>query len=299
MAFDSQLLDGMVIFVEVINSGSFTQAALTSGHSTSYISKEINKLESRLGVRLMQRTTRSLSLTPEGEVYFQQCQQIIDDAEQAHNLLSGGQAQPKGTLRISCPTSFGMSRMQSIFSDFINLYPEVNLEIDLNDRKVDMIAEGFDVLIRASHQLDDSSLISRKIHSSDGIIVAAPSYLAKYGKPTTANELAGHSAITYSNIKNNNLWNLTNKDGKVETIKVNSRVQTNSSELEVSLCVAGHGVMLMPRFNLNGELERGELVQLLPEYQRSEVNVYVVYPSRKHMSAKVRSFIDFACSELA
>lgn len=299
MSFDSQLLDGMVIFVEVINSGSFTQAALTSGHSTSYISKEINKLESRLGVRLMQRTTRSLSLTPEGEVYFQQCQQIIDDAEQAHNILSGGQAQPKGTLRISCPTSFGLTRMQVIFSDYINLYPEVNLEIDLNDRKVDMIADGFDVLIRASHQLDDSSLISRKIHSSDAVIVAAPSYLEKHGIPKSAQELEGQQAITYSNIKHSNQWNLTDQDGKIETIKVNSRIQSNSSALEVSLCVAGHGVMLMPRFNLNGELERGELVELLPGYQRPEINVYVVYPSRKHMSAKVRSFIDFVSAALA
>ena len=299
MAFDSQLLDGMVIFVEVVNSGSFTQAALSSGHSTSYISKEINKLESRLGVRLMQRTTRSLSLTPEGEVYFQQCQQIIDDAEQAQNILSGGQAQPKGTLRISCPTSFGMTRMRTIFSEFIDRYPEVNLEIDLNDRKVDMISEGFDVLIRASQQLDDSSLISRKIHSSQGIVVAAPSYLAKYGTPTCLQDLAGQPAVTYSNLKNNDQWSLTNAEGKIETIKLNSRVQTNSSELEVSFCVAGHGVMLMPRFNLNGELERGELVELLPDYQRAEINVYVVYPSRKHMSAKVRSFIDFVCAELA
>ena len=299
MAFDSQLLDGMVIFVEVINSGSFTQAALTSGHSTSYISKEINKLESRLGVRLMQRTTRSLRLTPEGEVYFQQCQQIIDDAEQAHNILSGGQAQPKGTLRISCPTSFAMAKMQTLFSDFINLYPEVNLELDLNNRKVDMIADGFDVLIRASQQLDDSSLISRKIYSSEGVIIAAPSYLEKYGTPKNAEDLSQHQAITYSHLKNHNLWSLTNPDGQVESVKVNSRVQTNSSELEISLCVAGHGVTLMPRFNLNGEIERGELVELLTEYQRPEINVYVVYPSRKHMSAKVRCFIDFVCNQLA
>ncbi len=298
MAFDSQLLDGMVIFVEVVNGGSFTQAALTSGHSTSYISKEINKLESRLGVRLMHRTTRSLRLTPEGEVYFQQCQQIIDDAEQAHNILSGGQAQPKGTLRISCPTSFAMARMQTIFSDFINLYPEVNLELDLNNRKVDMIAEGFDILIRASRQLDDSSLISRKVYSSEGILVASPSYLEKHGRPTKPAELSQHQAITYSHSKQPNLWQFTDQQGQIESVLVNSRVQTNSSELEVSLCVAGHGVMLMPRFNFNGELERGDLVELLTEYQRPEINVYVVYPSRKHMSAKVRSFIDFTCAEL-
>ena len=298
MAFDSQLLAGMVIFVEVVNGGSFTQAALTSGHSTSYIRKESNKLEARLGVRLMQRTTRSLSLTPEGEVYFQQCQQIIDDAQQAQNIVSGGQAQPKGTLRISCPTSFAMAKMQTLFSDFINLYPDVNLEIDLDNRKVDMIADGFDVLIRASQQLDDSSLISRKVFSSEGVVIAAPSYLEKYGTPKTVANLSQHQAITYSNLKNPKLWSFTNQEGQIESILVKSRVQTNSSELEISLCVAGHGIMLMPRFNLNGELERGELVELLTDYRRPEINVYVVYPSRKHMSAKVRSFIDFVNSQL-
>jgi DNA-binding transcriptional LysR family regulator len=298
MAFDSQLLDGMVIFVEVVNSGSFTHAALVSGHSTSYISKEINKLESRLGVRLMQRTTRSLRLTPEGEMYFQHCQQIIDDAEQAQSILSGAQAEPQGTLRISCPTSFAMARLQPVFSDFMTLHPKVNLEIDLNNRKVDMISEGFDIAIRASSQLDDSSLISRKIYSADAVVVAAPSYLKKFGAPKKMKELENHSSITYSNLKQPDIWEFINSEGETETVKVNSRIQTNSSELETSLCVAGHGVMLMPRFNLNGEIERGELVELLTEYQLPEINVYVVYPSRKHMSAKVRSFIDFTFGQL-
>ena len=299
MAFDSQLLDGVVIFVEVVNGGSFTQAALTSGHSTSYISKEINKLEARLGVRLMHRTTRSLSLTPEGEVYFQQCQQIIDDAEQAHSILSGGQANPQGTLRISCPSSFAMAQMQQLFSDFITLYPEVNLELDLNNRKIDLISEGFDIAIRGTRQLEDSSLISRKIYQSEGVVIASPSYLKKYGTPEKPSDLAGHQAITYSHIKHPGLWSFTNKEGEVESIQVKSRVQTNSTEMEISLCLAGHGIMLMPRFNLSGEIERGELIELFTDYQQAEINVYVVYPSRKHMSAKVRSFIDFACAELA
>ncbi|MFT4764215.1 MAG: DNA-binding transcriptional LysR family regulator [Oleispira sp.] len=298
MAFDSLLLDGMVIFTEVVNSGSFTQAAANSGHSTSYISKEINKLEARLGVRLMQRTTRSLKLTPEGEMYFQHCQQIIADAEQAQSIVSGAQVEPQGTLRISCPTSFAMARLQQVFSDFITQHPKVNLEIDLNNRKVDLIAERFDIAIRASSQLDDSSLISRTIYSADAVVVAAPSYLQQFGIPTTVIELENHSAITYSHLKQPDVWSFINPQGKTETIKVSSRIQTNSSELEISLCVAGHGVMLMPRFNLNGEIERGELVELLTEYQRPEINVYVVYPSRKHMSAKVRSFIDFTMSNL-
>ncbi len=299
MAFDSQLLDGMVIFNEVVNSSSFTKAADISGHSTSYISKEINKLEARLGVRLMQRTTRSLSLTPEGEVYYQQCQQIIEDAQQAQNLLSGGQAEPQGTLKISCPTSFAMARLQGVFSDFIRQYPKVNLDIDLNNRKVDLIADGFDIAIRATRQLEDSSLISRKIYHSDGIVVAAPSYLKQYGEPKTVADLAHHQAITYSHLKQPDIWQFENAQGETETIKVSSRIQTNSSELEVSLCVSGHGVMLMPRFNFNGELERGELVEVLQDYTHPDISVYLVYPSRKHLSAKVRCFIDFVSEALS
>lgn len=299
MAFDSQLLDGMVIFNEVVNSGSFTKAADISGHSTSYISKEINKLEARLGVRLMQRTTRSLSLTPEGEVYYQQCQQIIEDAQQAQNLLSGGQAEPQGTLKISCPTSFAMARLQGVFSDFINQYPKVNLDIDLSNRKVDLIADGFDIAIRATRQLEDSSLISRKIYQSDGVVVASPSYIEKFGQPNTVADLKHHQAITYSLLKSPDYWQFSNTLGEEESVKVHSRVQTNSSELEISLCVSGHGVMLMPRFNFNGEIERGELVELLPDYTHPEISVYLVYPSRKHLSAKVRCFIDFVSEELS
>lgn len=299
MAFDSQLLDGIVIFSDVVATGSFTKAAEMSGHSTSYISKEINKLEARLGVRLMQRTTRSLSLTPEGEVYYQQCQQIIEDAEQAQNLVSGGQAEPQGTLNISCPTSFAMARLQGVFSDFIRQYPKVDLNIDLSNRKVDLIADGFDIAIRATRQLEDSSLISRKIYHSDGIVVAAPSYLKHFGEPETVADLAHHQAITYSHLKQPDIWQFKNSHGETETIKVSSRIQTNSSELEISLCVAGHGVMLMPRFNFNGELEREELVEVLQDYTHPDIGVYVVYPSRKHLSAKVRCFIDFVSKELA
>jgi DNA-binding transcriptional LysR family regulator len=298
MAFDTQLLDGMVIFVEVINVGSFTQAAINSGHSTSYISKEINKLEARLGVRLLQRTTRSLSLTPEGQAYFQQCQQIIDDAQQAQNMLNGTQAEPKGTLKISCPTSFSMAKLQQIFSDFITQFPQVNLELDLSNRKVDVVAEGFDIVIRATRQLDDSSLISRKIFASSSVVIAAPSYLKRMGIPNTVDELSHHQTITYSHLKQPDVWRFINNKGMEECIKVQSRILTNSSELEISLCVAGHGIMLMPRFNLNGEIERGDLVELLTDYKQPEINVYLVYPSRKHMSAKVRSFIDFVSAQL-
>jgi len=288
----------MVIFVEVVNSGSFTLAAQNSGHSTSYISKEINKLESRLGVRLMHRTTRSLSLTPEGEIYFQQCQQIINDAEQAEETLNGRQLEPKGLLRISCPTSFGHSRMQSIFARFLAQYPFVNLELDLSNRKVDMISEGFDVLLRGSAQLDDSTLISRKVFSSYGVIIASPDYLQREGTPQTPAELSQHKVINYSHLKQPNTWSMVDSAGRQHQVQVQSRVLTNSPEMELSLCIDGQGITRMPRFNLHDEIETGKLVELFSDFQRQEINLYLIYPSRKYVSSKVRCFIDFVVADL-
>lgn len=298
MAFNAKLLDGMVIFVEVVNSGSFTKAALNSGHSTSYISKEINKLEARLGVRLLNRTTRSISRTQEGELYFQQCQQIINDAEQAENTLSGRQLQPKGNLRVSCPVSFGLSRIRPVLADFIAKYPHVNLEIDLNDRKVDIVADGFDVVIRASIQLEDSSLISRRFMTSHSLTLASPDYLAKYGTPQHPRDLEQHKTISYSNLKQATQWTYpTHNEGNVQ-VKVNSRVLTNSPELELALALAGQGICRMPKFNLKDEIESGKLVSLFDDFPATKVSVYLVYPSRKYMSSKVRSFIDFVIQSL-
>lgn len=297
MAYNAQLLNGMVIFVEVVNTGSFTLAAQSSGHSTSYISKEINKLESRLGVRLMHRTTRSLSLTPEGEIYFQQCQQIISDAEQAEEILNGRQLEPKGTLRVSCPTSFNNARMQPIFSRFLAQYPSVNLELDLNNRKVDMVSEGFDVLIRGSGQLDDSTFISKKVFSSYGVIIASPAYLQREGTPQVLADLSKHKVINYSNIKQPNIWSLTDSTGQEQQVQLKSRVLTNSSEMELSLCLAGHGITRIPRFHISDEIENGELIELFSDFQRQEINLYLIYPSRKYVSSKVRCFIDFMTAE--
>lgn len=298
MTYNAQLLDGMVIFVEVVNSGSFTQAAQNSGHSTSYISKEINKLESRLGLRLMHRTTRSLSLTPEGEAYYQQCSLIINQAEEAESALSGQQLEPKGDLRISCPTSFGLSQMPEIIVDFLDRYPLVNLDVDLSNRKVDMINEGYDILIRGAHQLNDSSLISRKVLSSHAVIVASPDYLARYGTPQHPNELAKHQTISYSYLKQPTLWQFTGVDNKPFQVQVKSRLLTNNSELEMELCLAGKGITRIPRFNLNGELESGKLVEILSEHDNYCIDIYLIYPSRKHLSSKVRCFIDFVSEAL-
>ncbi|KGJ90950.1 LysR family transcriptional regulator [Colwellia psychrerythraea] len=296
---NSKLLDGIVIFVEVINAGSFTKAADSTGHSTSYISKEVNKLEDRLGVRLINRTTRSISLTPEGELYFQQCQQIIDDAHQAESSVNQRQLEPKGVLRVSCPISFGMPHLKPILAKFLALYPKVNLDLNMTGRQVDVVADGFDVVIKTAAELEDSSLISRLLMKSHGVTVASPQYLKEHGTPQQPSELSQHKTITYSYAKTPNVWQYQSLTGEQVSVQLNSRMITNSPEMELELALAGQGITRMPRFNLSDKLASGELVTLFDDYKKNPINVYLVYASKKHMSAKVRCFIDFVIQEVA
>lgn len=298
MEAKSTLLDGMVIFAHVVQSSSFTAAAEITGHSTSYISKEVSKLESRLAVRLLHRTTRSLSLTPEGELYFEMAKQIIEDAENIENTIIGKQGEPQGLLRISCPISYGLSSLSPILSDFTARYPKIQLDIDLNDRKVDLIADRFDIVIRATTQLEDSTLVSRRITQSEALVLASPGYLAKHGTPQHPYQLDRHKIISYNNIKHPNIWQFNDHNGELIQVHLDSHVLTNNSALEIDLAVADQGILRVPRFTLKDELTTGKLVELFADWPKPAIGVYMVYPSRKHMSLKVRSFIDFVMEAL-
>lgn len=298
MALNLKLLEGMVIFIEVMRAGSFTKAAENIGHSTSYISKEISKLEDRLGVRLIHRTTRSISLTPEGEMYLKQCQQITDDALEAEASVNQRQIEPKGLLKVSCPISFGLPHLKPTLAKFLSQYPQVNLDLSMTGREVDVVADGFDVVIKSALQLEDSSLISRLLIRSYGVTVASPAYLAKHGTPSHPSELTQHTTITYSYAKTPNIWSYPTEKEGVITVQLDSRVITNSPEMEIELALAGQGITRMPKFNLSDKLATGELVTLFDDYPKTAINVYLVYASKKHMSAKVRCFIDFVVKEL-
>lgn len=298
MVTNSKLLDGMVVFAEVIAAGSFTLAAERTGHSTSYISKEINKLEDRLGVRLIHRTTRSIRLTLEGDIYYQEARQIIDNAQQALNALSGRQIEPQGELKISCPVSFGLSRVRPIIAKFMAKYPQITLNIDLNDKKVDVVADGFDVVIRATVQLQDSSLVCRRFMTAEALTLASPEYLAKYGTPLKPQDLEQHKTLTYSHLKHPNLWSYLDKERVEMQVNVASTVTTSSPELLLELCLAGQGICRLPTFNLTDEIESGQLIPLLNDFPMPEIGVYLMYASRQHMSAKIRVFIDFIMAEL-
>jgi len=298
MTTNTKLFDGVVIFSQVVNSGGFSAAAEVSGHSTSYISKEVNKLEARLGIRLLNRTTRSISLTPEGKIYFQQCQQMIIDAEQALGTLSEGNVTPRGLLKISCPVDFGLGYLQPVLSKFVTKYPKVTLDLDLNDRKVDVVQDGFDIAIRATNQLEESSLICRKIYSCKSYVIATPEYLNKHGRPITPEQLKRHSCICYSNMKTPNIWLFKDNLGKEEQVEVPQTILCNSAQMKVSMLLDHHGICRLPEFTMEKELASHKLEVLFQNYQATDINVYAVYPSRKHLSPKIRLFIDLLVEQL-
>ncbi len=298
MAVNTKLFDGIIIFTQVLNCGSFSAAAIATGHSTSYISKEINKLESRLGVRLLNRTTRSLSLTPEGKIYLQQCQQLIIDADQAQSLIALSDLNPKGVLKISCPIEFGLNYLRPILSEFLLLYPNVKLDLDLNDRKVDVVQDGFDLVIRATAQLEESSLICRKIFSCNGYTVASHDYIAKYGIPTQPEDLKNHLCICYANLKTPTRWTFKKQGAPEHIIDINAHVLCNSSQMELALVLDGQGICRLPEFTMAKALHSQKLVVLFQEYLAPEINVYAVYPSKKHLSPKIRCFIDLLIEKL-
>ncbi|REL30845.1 LysR family transcriptional regulator [Thalassotalea euphylliae] len=289
---NTKLFDGVVVFTQLINSGSFTAAAEATGHSTSYISKEINKLEARLGVRLINRTTRSLGLTPEGKLYYEQCVQLVQDGEQALGLMHQHDMVPRGTLRISCPVALSNDYLQPILSRFMAKYPQVELLLDLNDRKVDVIQDGFDAVIRATHQLEESSLICRKIMSGKAYTVASHDYVQQYGEPQHPEELKHHRCLCYSNLKQPTRWQYLDKEGQTFMADVNPSMMCNNSDMELAMALDGHGICRLPAFTMQSALDDGKLAILFSDYPQADVDVYVVYPSRKHLSPKVRAFID-------
>ncbi len=295
---DTKLFEGMVIFTQVVACGSFSAAAIATNHSNSYISKEINKLEMRVGVRLLNRTTRSISLTPEGQIYFEQCQQLVLDAQDAVSLLTQSHIEPKGILKVSCPTSFAESHLQQVLSDFMHHYPEVNLVLDLNDRQVDLVQDGFDLVIRATDNLAESSLVCRKIYSCKAYTVASHDYVKRFGIPHTPAQLSEHQCICYSNLKQPSKWPFSHSDNADIYVDVNTKLLCNSASMELAMVLAGHGICRLPEFVMEQALADKKLAILFPEYNSPTIDVYAIYPSRKHLSPKVRCFIDLLVEKM-
>ena len=286
-------LEGLSIFVQVIESGSFSAAANELGHAVSHISKSITKLENRLGSRLINRTTRSLSLTDVGQVYFEKAKQIVSDAREAEQSIHQLQDTPTGRLKISLPNSFGQSHLQPVVRDYMVAYPEVKLQIDFSSRLVDVIGEGFDLCVRMGHP-KSSNLISRKLLDYEFITVATPTYFERFGKPQHPHELKSHQAIKYMYNQVPITWEYHNQNGDVIHVDIENRVECNNIPLQITLVKAGLGIARLPSFMCENEIQSGELIRVLEPYEMPVQSAYLLYPHRLHLSAKVRAFVDLA-----
>jgi DNA-binding transcriptional LysR family regulator len=288
---NSELLDGMTVFTTVVEAGGFSAAARRLRRSVSWVSKEVTRLEKRLKVRLLNRTTRTVVPTDTGQVYYERCRLIVTAAREAEQDLAASHQKPQGNLRVSMPIGFVRSYLDKALPVFMETYPDIILSAETSDRFVDLVAEGFDVVIRAG-VLKESSLIAKKLTSSRMITLASPDYLKRHGCPRKPEELKTHACISWANQRIAR-WNFLDSGGTPFVVEIEPRAICNSSELELPIAINGIGIVQLPHVICCQEVERGELVPILTDYEMPEVGVYAVYPHRAHLSAKVRVFVDF------
>jgi DNA-binding transcriptional LysR family regulator len=284
-------LQQMTTFVRVVETGSFVSAAAAIGLSKAAVSRQVSDLEARLGARLLQRTTRRLSMTREGELYYARCKELIAAVDDADAELGAGGGEPSGVVRINAPQTFGVLYLASLWSQFLKLHPKVGLDIVLSDRVVDLVEEGFDVAVRIS-SLPPSSLISRQLALTRMVVCASPEYLSRRGVPATPRELSQHDAISYSLWNAKDHWQFEGPEGPV-SVRIEPRIHTNSGDTCRRAALDGQGVILQPDFIVASDLRKGNLVEVLTNFRSIELGIHVVYPSRKHLPLKVRRLIDF------
>jgi len=281
----------MQIFVEVVNSGGFSAAARKIDLSRAQVSKSVMQLEQYLGTRLLNRTTRSISLTESGRVYFERGSALLADVEEIEAVAANESGEIRGRLTLGAPTTFGILHLQDAIPAYLERFPEVQISLSLADRFIDVVAEGFDLVIRIA-ELEDSSLVARRLAPCKRILCAAPGYLEKHGTPQVPQDLAIHHCLVYSNELKPDTWRLQGPDGK-ETVKVNGPICADNGDILRAAAVAGLGVTLLPTFIVGAELISGKLRQVLPEFCPPEISIHAVFPSRRLLSPKVRSFVDF------
>jgi DNA-binding transcriptional LysR family regulator len=284
-------------FARVVETGSFARAAERVGVSVSAVSRQVSDLEGHLGARLLNRTTRRLSLTESGQAFYERCVQLLADLEEAEAAV-GATLAPRGTLRLTCGTTFGARHVAPAIAAYQARYPDVRFDLDLSDRVIDLVEEGFDLAIRIG-EMRSQALIARRIGTTALICAAAPAYVARHPAPRVPADLSKHACLTYAYAPERDVWRFRGGDGNEHAVTVSGPVHANHAETLTALSVAGAGVHLEPDFVVAPHLRSGALVRLLPDYTAASVPIHAVYPSRRHLSAKVRSFIDFIAARFA
>jgi DNA-binding transcriptional LysR family regulator len=291
-------LSAMRTFRTVVETGGFSAAAPRLGLSKAAVSKQVAELEAHFGTALLHRTTRRLNATDAGRRYFENCVRLLDDLNEVEAEVRNAQAEPSGRLRVSAPINFGNAVLGPVICAIAQRYPKLEIQVELNDRFVDLIEEGFDVALRIRTNLPDSSLIARRIGDITRSVCAAPSYLKRMGTPKTPEELKNHACLIYTLSTSPYDWKFFSGSKSV-TVRVSGGIQSNNGEFLTSFLQAGMGIALLPDFTVGEDVRAGRLKRILENYQTEPHDLYLVYPANRHQSPKLRAFMDMAVQHVA
>ncbi|MEX0760204.1 MAG: LysR family transcriptional regulator [Tistlia sp.] len=302
-------LAAMAVFAQVVEAGSFSQAGRQLVLSKSAVSKAVARLEDHLGTRLINRTTRKLSLTEAGRSFYEGCRRMLGEAEAAERAVTHLTDAPRGVLKVNAPMSFGVLQLSPGLGEFMTRHPELEIDLTLEDRRVDLVEEGYDVAIRIG-VMPDSSLVARRLGPNPRVICAAPSYLERRGKPTRPEALSAHDCLLYHYQTSGDAWRLRarspgageggERPERETAVRVRGRLKVNNGDSLREAALAGLGIAHLPVFIVRPDLEAGRLVPLLEDYEEvADGGVYAVYPASRNLSPKVRVFIDFLTERFA
>jgi DNA-binding transcriptional LysR family regulator len=285
-------LTEMEAFATVVDQGGFTDAAKKLGISKSAVSKHVSSLEARLGARLLNRTTRRVSPTEIGLAYYDRARRVLNDAGEADALVTAMQSAPSGTLRVSIATDFGVNHISPILGRFLRQYPDITVNMELNNRYVELISEGFDMAIRVG-ELEDSSLRARKICETNQRMIGSPAYFQTYGKPKRIDDLNDHKLLHYSNSSSSNVWKITAPSGEQRQVRTSGSLTVNDGQSLLNAAIGGLGIAYLPSFLYAEAMREGLLEDAIPDLPVEVLGIYAVYPPGRFIQPKVRSFIDF------
>ena len=290
-------LDAMQLFVRVAELGSFSGAAQQLGVARSVVTRQIAGLEAHLGVKLMARSTRRLTLTSAGTAYLEKCRVILNLVEAAEIGVAEERQTPRGNIRISLPLSFGLKRLAPLLLDFSQRYPEVALDMDYSDRRVNLIEEGIDLSIRVTRRLDAGD-VARRIGTSRMRVLASPDYLSRHGQPAHPAELAHHVCLGYTNAGAATTWQFV-VDGQLENFPIRSRINANNGDVLTEAAAQGLGIACQPDFIAGSFIADGRVIEILADYPGPELGIYAMLPSNRHVPHRVRVLMDFLAAQLA
>jgi DNA-binding transcriptional LysR family regulator len=292
-------LNEILIFMAVVDEGSFIGGGQAMGLSRSAAGKAVNRLEDRLGVRLLNRTTRALSITDEGRVFYDRGLQILAAVDDAEASVAGHPGTPRGLLRLTVPDAFGRLVILPLLEKYLRAWPDVQIEVSFTDRPADIVEEGFDLAVRVGEAPPDTRLVSRVIAHYKAMLCASPSYIAERGEPLNADELANHDCLFFSSRNRRQSWRIPGEDGTWAKALGQSRLRLDSGEAIRDAAVAGLGIAYLPDFLVAGDLAAGRLQQVLAQPKAGDVKIVAIYPTRRLLDPRVRRFIDLMVEELA